>query len=147
MKHVFMNGRIFDGRGNTTLDGWVLVEGDRIAEVGSAEMLREFDPSWPVTDLAGRTLMPGLIDGHVHICFDASPEAGQEVYGKGEASLALIAARNAAQTLAAGFTTVRDMGGKNFINLALRDAITAGQIPGPRILSAGHNICMTGGHG
>jgi imidazolonepropionase-like amidohydrolase len=147
MKHVFMNGRIFDGRGNTILDGWVLVEGDRIAEVGSTPMLKGLDPSWQVTDLAGRTLMPGLIDGHVHICFDAGPEAGQQVSGKSEASLALIAARNAARTLAAGFTTVRDMGGKNFINLTLRDAIIAGQTPGPRILSAGHNICMTGGHG
>lgn len=147
MKHLFQNGKIFDGRGKTIESGWVLVEGERIAEVGSTPMLKGFDPSWQVTDLAGRTLMPGLIDGHVHICFDAGPAAGQEVYGKSEASLALVAAQNAAKTVAAGFTTVRDMGGKNFVNLSLRDAINAGQIPGPRVLSAGHNICMTGGHG
>jgi imidazolonepropionase-like amidohydrolase len=147
MKHLFQNGKIFDGHGKTIESGWVLVEGDRIAEVGSTPMLKGLGPSWQVTDLAGRTLMPGLIDGHIHICFDAGPAAGQEAYGISEASLALIAAQNAAKTVAAGFTTVRDMGGKNFVNLALRDAINAGWVPGPRILSAGHNICMTGGHG
>jgi imidazolonepropionase-like amidohydrolase len=148
MKHLLRNGRVFDGVGKTTENGWVLIDGERIAMVGSAsEMPKPLDSSWKVTDLEGKTLIPGLIDGHVHICFDASPDAGKMVSGDNEASLALIAAQNAAKTLAAGFTTVRDLGGKNFVNLSLRDAINAGRIPGPQILSAGHNICMTGGHG
>jgi len=148
MKHLMKNGRILDGCGNTIENGWLLIEGERIAGVGAApRMPGEPVSSCEVTDLAGKTVMPGLIDGHVHICFDASADAGKGAAGRSDAALAFIAARNAARTLASGVTTVRDLGGKNFINLSLRDAIHACQIPGPRILSAAHNICMTGGHG
>jgi imidazolonepropionase-like amidohydrolase len=148
MKHLMKNGRILDGRGKTVENGWLLIDGQRIAEMGPPpRMPKEPISSCTVTDLAGKTVMPGLIDGHVHICFDASADAGKGAAGRSDSAQAFLAARNAAQTLAAGVTTVRDLGGKNFINLFLRDAIRSGQIPGPRVLSAGHNICMTGGHG
>jgi len=149
MKHLFENGRIIDGRGKVIDCGWVLIENDRIIGVGAMDSLAE-DPGVSAEsklNLEGQTVLPGLIDGHVHICFDAAPDVGKGAGGKSDTELALITAGNAAKTLAAGVTTVRDLGGMNFVNLTVRDAIYAGHIPGPRILSAGQNICITGGHG
>jgi imidazolonepropionase-like amidohydrolase len=149
MKHLFENGRIIDGRGNVIDCGWVSIENDRITGVGTMDSPVQ-EPGVPAEyrfNVEGKTVLPGLIDGHVHICFDAAPDVGKGSDGKSDVELALITAGNAAKTLAAGITTVRDLGGMNFVNISVRDAIYAGHIPGPRILSAGRNICITGGHG
>jgi len=83
----------------------------------------------------------------VHICLESSPDPLKTAGEQNEVPLALLTAGHAAQTLAAGFTTVRDLGGPNFVNIAVRNAVKTGHIPGPRIICAGQNICMTGGHG
>ena len=93
------------------------------------------------------TLLPGFIDSHVHICIDGSPDPISTLATESQTVTTLKAARAAQQTLMAGVTTVRDMGGRDGIDLGLKQAINTGLIPGPRMLVSGRLICMTGGHG
>jgi len=124
--------------------GTVVFDGKGIIYVGEG-LPAEYQGAEQI-DGTGCTLLPGLIDAHIHITLpaDANPMEG---LNEPDALIALRAAQNAKSTLAAGFTTVRDLGAKNFIDLALRDAIKTGVTKGPRILAAGKCICMTGGHG
>lgn len=138
---------MFDGCGQVIASGWMLVDGDKIAGVGPMDRIPETESGLEITDLSGQTLLPGLIDGHVHICLEGSPDPLKTAGEQNEVQLSLLTAGHAARTLAAGFTTVRDLGGPNFVNIAVRNAIRSGHIPGPRIICAGQNICMTGGHG
>ena len=96
-------------------------------------------------DLKTKTVLPGLIDMHVHIESEYTPQAYMGKYKDDDADRAFDAAQNAQRTLMAGFTTVRDMGGTG-VNIALRDAIAQGKVPGPRIFSAEKAIGTTGGH-
>jgi imidazolonepropionase-like amidohydrolase len=98
-------------------------------------------------DLGALFVMPGLIDAHVHLDSDkAGLEAQLETVTASDAAVAYEAAANARKTLLAGFTTVRNLGGDHGVTLALRDAIAAGKVDGPRILDAGMPISATGGH-
>lgn len=100
-----------------------------------------------VIDLRDRFVLPGLIDSHVHLTSDKAGIEGQlEDVSKGVADHAYEAAVNARKTLAAGFTTVRNLGDSDGVTLALRDAIAAGKLPGPRILDAAMSISATAGH-
>lgn len=105
-------------------------------------------PGARVVDLRDRFVLPGLIDSHVHLTSDVGGVAGQlaEVQ-RGAADNALEAAANARKTLDAGFTTVRNLGDGDGEIRALRDAINAGKLPGPRILTANTSISATSGHG
>lgn len=145
MHTVFVNGPVFIGDGRVLDKASVLVKGDRIVKVSGRE------PSLPkkarVIDLSGHTLFPGFIDCHVHLCLDASPDPVSKLAAEPSPMTTLKAARFAQETLIRGVTTVRDMGGKDGIDLALRDAIRSGIIPGPRMLVSRQMICMTGGHG
>lgn len=114
----------------------VIIEGERIKAVGSRLSIPD---GARVIDLGGRTLLPGLIDAHVHIAGGGGPNAGT-------ARSVLKGAANARKTLDAGFTTVRSMGGGNFSGIALRDAINDGDVVGPRIFDAGTLLAVTGGH-
>ncbi|HMX39641.1 MAG TPA: amidohydrolase family protein [Saprospiraceae bacterium] len=97
-------------------------------------------------DLKGETVMPGLIDCHVHLEWELNPKSYVEKYTLNAADIAFRAAMYAERTLQQGFTTVRDLGGQG-VNIALRDAINAGWAQGPRIFTAGSMISVTGGHG
>ncbi|UNK49584.1 amidohydrolase family protein [Lysobacter sp. S4-A87] len=100
-----------------------------------------------VIDLRDRYVLPGLIDSHVHLVSDKAGVEGQlDGVSKGVADHAYEAAVNARKTLAAGFTTVRNLGDEDGVTLALRDAIAAGKVPGPRIIDAGNAISTTAGH-
>ncbi len=100
-----------------------------------------------VIDLRDRYVLPGLIDSHVHLVSDKAGVEGQlGGVSKGVADHAYEAAVNARKTLAAGFTTVRNLGDEDGVTLALRDAIAAGKVPGPRIIDAGSAISTTSGH-
>ena len=125
----------------------MLVEGDKIFGIGPMDQIPEETPDTEIIDLSEQTLLPGLIDGHVHLCLEGSPDPIKTASEQNDVPLALLTAGHAARTLAAGFTTVRDLGGPNFINIAVRNAIKSGHLPGPRVICAGQNICMTGGHG
>lgn len=97
-------------------------------------------------DLKDKTVMPGLIDCHVHLEWEQSRSSYSEKYTMNDADVAFRAAVFAQRTLKAGFTTVRDLGGSG-VNIALRNAINAGWVQGPRILTSGRILSITGGHG
>ncbi len=97
-------------------------------------------------DLKNKTVMPGLIDLHVHIESETNPKSFISKYTDNEADIAFRSTVFAKRTLMAGFTTVRDLGGTG-VNIALRNAINAGTVDGPRIFTAGKVIATTGGHG
>jgi imidazolonepropionase-like amidohydrolase len=96
-------------------------------------------------DLKGHTVMPGLIDMHVHLESQTSKDSYSEKFRMSEAEMALRAAQYARATLMAGFTSVRDLGGSG-INIALRNATERGWVEGPRIFTSGKSIATTGGH-
>jgi imidazolonepropionase-like amidohydrolase len=125
----------------------VVVEGDRIAQVTGAGDAPAEGPA--VVDLPDHTLLPGLIDCHTHLV--GEPDDGQGYAGmlaRTGAQEALSGARNARDTLRAGFTTVRDVGTfRAFADVALRDAIDAGWLPGPRMRVAGAYVTCSGGGG
>ncbi|MEL6133121.1 MAG: amidohydrolase family protein [Bacteroidota bacterium] len=121
----------------------LIIEKERIVAVekGYTKVKREDE----VIDLKNRTVMPGLMDMHVHLEFESSPSTYLDQYRLNEADVAFRAAVYAERTLMAGFTSVRDLGGTG-VNTALRNAIELGLTDGPRIFSAGKAIATTGGH-
>ena len=121
----------------------IIVEGNKIASVikgfskqGEMDML---------IDLSKKTVMPGLIDMHVHLEGETSKDQALQRFTLNEAEIAFRSTVFARKTLMAGFTTVRDLGGTG-VNIALRNAINQGLVVGPRIFSAGKSIATTGGH-
>jgi imidazolonepropionase-like amidohydrolase len=135
-------GRIFTGD-SVLRDGWLRVEEERIAEISSTEP--RTSASTRRIEAPDATLLPGLIDCHVHLSIGGGPDWLTEV----QESYALTcwkSALRAREALRAGFTTVRVLGGKNGIDVALRDAQAAGLLPAPRIVPANLIVCMTGGH-
>lgn len=134
--------RLLDVRAGRIVSGGVVVVQDgKIASVGAAV------PSGArVIDLGDVTLAPGLIDLHTHLTGDIEGNWVLRGVTEGAADAALRGARNAKATVEAGFTTVRDLGSGDFTDVALARAITAGFVPGPRIIPAGHSIGTTGGH-
>lgn len=119
----------------------VRIEKGVIASVGSRK------PGDAVThDLGDVTLLPGLIDSHTHLV-GAEEETPYDALRETAARAAIEGVANARKTLEAGFTTVRDLGGSDFADVALRDAIAAGRVPGPRLFVATKSLSATGGHG
>jgi len=147
MATYFANATLFDGRTLTTKAG-VLVSNGTIAWVGShARAPRETRAAAQV-DGTGRTLTPGLIDCHVHLCFDGSADFAREAREMTSDAIAAVkAVRNAARNLERGVTTVRDLGGRGSVVCDVARAIDAGLVQGPRVLPAGRALTITGGHG
>lgn len=102
-----------------------------------------------VIDLRAKTVLPGLIDSHVHLLNETGPSQRLDVVTKSEADFAVEGYANALKNLRAGFTTVADLGAGNGDDaiFAIRDSIRAGKLTGPRILAAGSTVTPTGGHG
>jgi imidazolonepropionase-like amidohydrolase len=124
----------------------VVVDGNRI--VGVEKGFRAPSAQDRVIDLAQATVLPGLMDMHVHITEENAPGYELARYKKAAADYAFDGAVYAERTLKAGFTTVRDTGDILFnVSLSLRNAINAGKVIGPRIFAAGRIIATTGGHG
>lgn len=137
---------LFDGHAHRTRQG-VLIEGDRIAWVG--RHARAPRDARGAHELArGLTVTPGLIDAHVHLCFDGSADFAAEAREMPSVAAATVkAVRNAAITLRHGVTTVRDLGGLGDAVIWVGRAVETGRLPGPRILAAGQALTITGGHG
>src|SRR5688572_30134907 len=130
----------------------VLIRDGRVVEVRDGHLGASSFGGVPedaaVIDLRDRFVLPGLIDSHVHLTSDkAGVEGLVEGLTNGIPYFAYEAAVNARKTLHAGFTTVRNLGNADGVTLALRDAIAAGKIPGPRIIDSGLGISATSGHG
>jgi imidazolonepropionase-like amidohydrolase len=135
--------RALDARAGVMIDNAVIIiEGDRVKTIGAnAAIPAEVE----VIDLGSKTVLPGLIDCHTHLTYEPS-QMGYSSLGVSVPRSALTGAKNARLTLEAGFTTVRNVGAKGYADVALRDAINAGDIPGPRIAASGPALSITGGH-
>ena len=137
--------RIVDGIGGTLTQTGVLVEDDRIVRVAPNPEFEGYDGEVLLLDNA--TLLPGLIDCHVHLCFDAESNPGEVTEKMRPGAIAVRALANAQRSLAGGITAIRDCGGKDYLEFAARDVCNGGQFQGPTIRASGRMICMTGGHG
>jgi imidazolonepropionase-like amidohydrolase len=140
-------GKVLDVRtGNYLSDQTIWIEGDRIKAIGkTAEISSQLPAGTKMIDLSNATVLPGLIDCHTHLTmtpYDSGPAGLHASYPR----QALTGARNARVTLEAGFTTVRNVGANGYADIALRDAIKAGDVPGPRMLVSGPALGITGGH-
>ncbi len=146
VRTVIHAGRLIDARTDAMrTQVTVTVQGDRITGVTDGYVVAA--PGDTVVDLRQATLMPGLMDMHVHITSQQSGAAGYaDRFFLNSTDVALRATTYAGKTLMAGFTTVRDCGAGDKLNISLRDAIAKGWVDGPRIVAAG-GVTTTGGHG
>ncbi|HTS36707.1 MAG TPA: amidohydrolase family protein [Candidatus Solibacter sp.] len=129
--------------GKMLADQIVVIEDKRIISVGPAAEAKVSSDATRI-DLPNATVLPGLIDAHTHLTMN--PNFGYETLAISIPREALIGAKNARTTLLAGFTTVRNVGASGYTDVALRDAINAGDVPGPRMLVSGPALGITGGH-
>ncbi|PYX56614.1 MAG: Xaa-Pro dipeptidase [Acidobacteria bacterium] len=142
---IIRAGHLLDVKtGKTLNDQVIVIEGDKIVAVGPASN-PQAGAGGSSIDLSTSTVLPGLIDGHTHLTGDPR-NIGYQSLGLSVPREALIGARNARLTLQAGFTTVRNVAASGYSDVALRDAINAGDIPGPRMLVSGPPLSITGGH-
>ncbi len=141
----FADLEVFDGTTVRARRG-VLLGGGRIEWVGPHRRAPREARSAVAVEGAGRTLTPGLIDCHVHLCFDGSPDFVAEA-AVSEPYAAVKCVANAARQLAAGVTTVRDLGGPGAVVCEVSKAIADGRVPGPRVVASGQALTISGGHG
>jgi imidazolonepropionase-like amidohydrolase len=146
-KTIIYAGSLIDGRADTVRHAVTLtVEGERLTAIADGYMAAAAGDT--VIDLKNATVMPGLMDMHVHLTGESNGAASYaEGYYMNPADVALRSTTYARKTLLAGFTTVRDLGARDNLNTALRDAIAKGWVVGPRIFSSGKALATTGGHG
>ena len=138
---VIHAGNVLDVRtGKMLPNQTIVIENGKIVSIGASGS----DTSATVIDLSSKTILPGLIDAHTHLTMN--PSFGYEALAISVPREALIGAHNAKTTLEAGFTTVRNVGASGYSDVALRDAINAGDVVGPRMLVSGPPLGITGGH-
>ncbi|MEH6462982.1 MAG: amidohydrolase family protein [Shewanella psychromarinicola] len=131
-------------KGKSVNDAAIIVSDNQIIKVTTAANITN-KADYNLVDLKGKTLVPGVMDMHVHLSGDAEDNF-LESMNYSVPRQTVKAVKNAQKTLLAGFTTVRDLGASGYSVIATRDGIDAGEIPGPRIWAVGHAIGITGGH-
>ncbi|MEO6456788.1 MAG: amidohydrolase family protein, partial [Chloroflexia bacterium] len=158
-KIVLTNAHLIDGTGAQPKENaTITIESGRITSVTQQPPEEIQNPKLALErsegsetqnqiDLEGRTLLPGLINAHVHMMMDTGPDPVKGLKPEEFAAIVLRGAIRGEQMLKAGITAARDLGGFEYGELALRDAFAASEMPGPRLLCAGKLITMTGGHG
>lgn len=138
-------GQLIDTKqGKILKEATIVIHSDTIMAIHQGYMQPK-EANDTLIDLKNSTVMPGLIDMHVHLEGESNPHSYIEPFTLNESDIAFQAVNYAYKTLMAGFTTVRDLGGTG-VNTSLRDAIASGKIVGPRVYSAGKSIASTGGH-
>lgn len=141
---VLKAGRLLDVKtGQVVENATVVVRGERIEAVGHDLAI---PPGATVVDLLQHTVMPGLIDMHTHLTGDPNYGYSDHRLHQWPGYAAIVGVKNARKTLLAGFTTVRNVGAGEWADVALRDAIRNGVVPGPRLFVSAHAIGSTGGH-
>jgi imidazolonepropionase-like amidohydrolase len=140
--------RLVDGSGAPEVrDAAVLIDAaGRIAYAGPRAALDARAAAAAHVDLGARTLLPGIVDAHVHLAFDGGPEPVSAIQATDDDALYVQMAERAASMLRAGITAARDCGARGWLDLRLRDAIAAGEVPGPRLAVAGSPITIDDGH-
>ena len=144
---AIVGGKLIDGTGAAPIpNGLVLIEGDRIAYVGPADG-KKVPGNAEVIDAGGASVLPGLMDVHVHISLSAPSDLVREVIARPVGEAAFEVARNLADTVAAGVTTIRTVSDLAHLDIAARNAIDQGKMIGPRLHPCGKGLTTTGGHG
>lgn len=142
---AFTDGRVFVGDGQVLERTTVIIADEKINRVqAGGDALPSGCREIPI---GKDTLFPGFIDCHVHLMMDGSPDPLTTLERESDAITLIKGVTHARKTLEAGVTTVRDLGAPRGLDIALRQGVDKGLIPGPRMLVAGHPVCMTGGHG
>ncbi|MCI3270643.1 amidohydrolase family protein [Streptomyces cylindrosporus] len=140
-------GRVLVGSGTYLDDGAVLIKGDSIAAVGPrAQITNQADPDAEHLAFPAGTVVPGLIDAHVHLAFDGGADPVATLHESSDEILLADMRHRAEQLLLSGVTTARDLGDRNGLALRLDEEIARGSTPGPRIVSAGTPATPPGGH-
>ncbi|MFC6723256.1 amidohydrolase family protein [Halobium palmae] len=144
---AFTDARLVDGTGADPVgDATVVVDGGTVVEAGPSEAVSPGNDARTVS-VGGKTVMPGLIDAHVHLTLPERLPFHLEWANMSPPEHAIRAVDAAKRTVEAGFTTVRDVGACSYIDVDVRNAVERGDIAGPRVLASGPGICQTGGHG
>lgn len=144
---VYKNFTLINGTGESPVENaYLIVEDKKILKVGSAYVM-EPDSGMEIVDLSGKTIMPGLINCHVHITMEPVGDPVSIMAKDSIAKSTLRGVANLKKHLLAGTTFFRDLGAPNGIDLDLRDSVNEGLIEGPQFLAAGKCVTMTGGHG
>jgi imidazolonepropionase-like amidohydrolase len=133
-------GRVWDGLADRSAEMAVVIDGGHVAALDGATSAAA------TLDVSGCTVMPGLIEAHAHLCFDATPGWKATYDADSAGRMLLRMATNGQRMLRAGITTVRDLGAPTSLSVELREAIASGLVEGPRLLVAGAPITTTGGH-
>ena len=141
---VVKAARLIDGNGTVVSKPVVVIEDDRITAVGPGV---QSPAGAEVIDLGAATLLPGFIDCHTHVTFQPGENFYVDLFKRSPIDRAILAHLYARRTLDAGFTTIRNVGAEEYVDVALRNAINRGDIPGPRMRVSGLAVSATGGHG
>lgn len=140
---VLRGGRIFDGTGAPAREGTLVIERNKIAKILPAS-----SADWPkdarVVDVAGKTVMPGLIDLHTHLTYVESP--ADIAKAMSDADSTLRAVEKLRYFIESGITSIRDVGSRGDVPFRLKEWVAANRVPGPRVFAAGHFITAEGGH-
>jgi imidazolonepropionase-like amidohydrolase len=147
MRLYLKNARLIDGTGAIPVDGAALViEGDTLVQTGRLSAIDAPGPeAAEVVDLGGRTVIPGLIEAHLHLSYNNVRQVADLDLNCPPEYSTLVSAKNAELALRCGYTAARSAGSVHAVDVALKRAITEGLYPGPRLLAAGRDICATGG--
>ncbi len=145
MSEVLTAPRVLTGD-QTVADGAVVIGDDVLDWAGPAGALPAGYAALPRTDYPGSTIMPGLIDSHVHLGFDGGPNPAARMRRETDEQQLVLMLHSARQLLGVGVTTARDLGARAYLDVVVRDAIAAGLARGPRLVVAARPITVTGGH-
>ncbi|MBQ12009.1 MAG: hypothetical protein CMJ45_10725 [Planctomyces sp.] len=137
-------GKLIDGKGGAIENAAILLDGDRITALGRQVDIQPAE-GVEVIEAGDLTIMPGLVDAHVHLVNSGSPLSATELRSASDDDMMILSVKNALLAIKSGVTTIRDLGGKGFITVAIRDAIAKGVIPGPRVVSCAAALTITGG--
>lgn len=146
MTTVFSADQVLIGTGEVVRGGAVAVDGSSISAVGTLEELSGLETVRHAQHIAGGTLLPGLIDSHVHLGFDGSDAPVAHMMAWSDEQLLAVMFRSARDLLSAGVTTARDLGARGHLAVAVQEAIEQGVLDGPRLVIANQPITPTGGH-
>lgn len=151
MRKIFKNLRLLDVKAQEVIgEGLIIVEDRKIIYAGSANSdfsRSDLETDGQIIDLEGKTVLPGIIDSHIHSLFDASPDPFSSLESDSDSMITIKAVGFMEETIRNGVVAVRDMGGLDYLEFGLKEAIDNQLIPGPRMQLAGRLITMTGGHG